>query len=267
MMGKLWALLSLFLTTRASAFPIEQCSFHVIDAMRVVPATGRLPIALDQPVAAAKGELVHVQAVLLRPTGTAQRVSAAVGESSGALATVRQVQYTFLNKTFAKNRQKGFYPDALLPGEGQSASLFDLSKGSVFWVSIRIPRGMNAGIHRGAIKGCAVNNSAICCQGNFEVKVANFSLPATPTQLTGASFSPKNIQLFSDGEYTPKNGPYTPETALQFFESYQRQGVTISPWEEPSNVPFDVRYRFNEERTAVILNTTLHERYWPKVLA
>ena len=86
------------------------CTVHVVDAMHRVgvptgTAGGSAPAPLTRPVAAARGELVHLQAVV-----AASGAKAFVGASVDGVAptvSVRSLQYHQLNTTLAPEAPPG----------------------------------------------------------------------------------------------------------------------------------------------------------------
>jgi len=101
--------------------PAPACSVHCVDAMyRLLPGVpgAATPRPLTAPVAAARGELVHLQVVVSVPGGPTHpsTVVAAVEGVPAEAVTVRQVAYTHLNVTLAPlTNRPGMYSDALVP--------------------------------------------------------------------------------------------------------------------------------------------------------
>ena len=252
----------------ATAVPVAATACHVavVDAMFKI----RPELPPSRPftayLGAALGENVHLQVVV---TGAAAEATAAAGGSSPAVMVdglspsdvqLRVVAYHNLSLTLApKTNSPGLYGDALLPLSASSSATAGLAPGAVaprvYWVTISVPRDASPGLHAGSFR------LASCPTASFTLKVASFTLPATPTQLTGAQFEPLDIAAFSsDGT------SYTPETAYNWFKSLAAQRINSQVWFQLDGLPWAPSYTFNEGKTAVSLNTTLNDVWWPKVL-
>ena len=247
------------------------CILHIIDAMHKVgvnASTADAPSDLQVPLAAAQGELVHMQVVLDAQDGATEvNVTATFGGGGGGGGTairVRQVFYHHLNLTFAPAANPGWYPDALVDPP------FAIDRqwpATVFWLSFRVPATTAPGTHRAAVSAAtwaaapaAGGAPGSTCAAQFDVAVADWTMPSAPTQQTGAQFEHGAIEMFS----VPKT--YDPDTAFHFFESLAAQRASPSPWFQLADLPWGPSYRFNENLTAVTLNTSAHDAMWPKVL-
>ena len=263
------------------------CTLHIVDAMHKVTHNSA-PSPLRRPVAAARGELIHVQAVLASlPGSVSAKVIAQVNAPHlpGAMpAQVRQVMYTQLAQVFAPAATPGFYPDALVPPEdtqSQESGNFSINRAGwpadVFWISYRVPSGIAPGTMVGTVSAFVATPGGAAsggegsprgsrvpatCGATFGIRVANWTIPATPTELTGAQFEAGDILPF----YAAPTTHVDPQTAVNFFRSMARQRVTASPWFQLSSLPWAPTYRFNANRTRVVLNTTAHDEWWGKVL-
>lgn len=101
--------------------------------------------------------------------------------------------------------------------------------------------------------------------------MGRWAIPVVPTQLTGAMFESKSISEFS------LHGVYRPQTAMDHFESCADQRVNSFAWFEldglnfPSirlqpRLPWAPTYHFSEDLSTVVLNTSMHQEWWPQVL-
>lgn len=271
------SLLVTLLTAAANA-DAAACSVHPIDAMFKVgmPDGGLLAhLPLARPLAAARGELIHLQAHLIPTTAAKTATVDAVVDGLGA-ATVRALVYTQLNVTLRTGSAPGLYPDALAPSaDPHRPSTFELAADAasacaggspcVFWLSLRVPPTAAPGLHRGAInvtlRGGGVDSAGTLCGTSFEVQLSKFTLPTTPTQLTNTMFAQHAVSPFSPSHTVSL------QTSLQWFKALAAQRVNTFVWFELDELPWAPTARFNAERTAVTLNTSLHEVWWPKVLA
>jgi hypothetical protein len=308
------------------------CGVAPVDPMRRIFSWSGPGPPLTAPLAAARGELVHLQAVVALPPASvgsaapgAVTTMTASAASLGAPVTVRRVGYLNLTRTFSAERPTGLYPALLLPPSYMYANATDSTRPAagtptVFWLSMSIPRGAAPGLHRGVINatvaaatrpGSSSGSTTCTCSAAFMVEVSRWSIPAAPTQLTGAMFESKYVAEFSPRQV------YSPETALNFFASFAAQRVNSFAWFEldgpntPSQaerprLPWAPTYRWRlsaeeeeeeeEEEEAgtdkmnknngrssdarqlssnssnanhsmgVILNTTMHQIWWPRVL-
>lgn len=178
------------------------CTLTPVDAMhKVMP--GAQPTALAQPVAAAGGELIHLQvAVSGGLVSPGAKVVASV-EGLGA-ATVRAVVYVNLTlplpagNNIGPASKPGVFPDPLVPLGGDAADLVegrhlgDRGAPQVFWVTIAVPRAASPGAHKGTFTAAGCGGPA-----SFAVMVSGWSLPAVPSQLTGSQFQAHNIEPFT----------------------------------------------------------------------
>ena len=145
------ALLLELVLLRILLTPVEagSCVLSPVDAMVQITSFA-LPTPLAKPVASARGELVHVQALL---TGSGSKALTAKSDSGslGAPVTVRQMGYSDLNETFFPSRPTGLYPAVLMPLTANSSTK-EAEAGkpltpTVFWLTVRIPRNATPGLH------------------------------------------------------------------------------------------------------------------------
>lgn len=229
-------------------------------------------------MAAAGGELVHLQiAVASGTVASGSKISAAV-EGLGQ-TTVRAVGYVNLTLPVPAGNnidpasKPGLYPDPLVPLRGDGANVVQLedhgAQGApqVFWVTIEVPRTAPPGNHAGSFSASGCGKTA------FSVQVSKWSLPSSPSQLTGSQFESHDIAPFTSPTCAtgpPKGNPlakcYTPEIAMEFFASHAAQRSNTQVWFQLSDLPWAPSYAFDESRTSVTLNTTMNDMWWPKAL-
>ena len=256
--------------TTAPAAP-GRCVLTPVDAMvQITPWSATPPVALAKPVAAARGELVHVQALLTGSASGSRPVTATVDAGTlGAPVTVRQVAYSDLNVTFGAGRPAGLYPAVLVPLTTVSATheAHGQQPPVVLWLSVRVPQSAPPGLHTVRLHASGGACTAPV-ETTIEVLVSSFvmPLPGHRSQTTEASFQVNGIAKFGP----PGSGPVpAPETVMAFFRSMSEQGVdAFIFWEHGGwdRMPWAPSYRFNKEATAVTLNTTLHQLWWSRVL-
>jgi hypothetical protein len=238
-----------------------------VDPMVQIFPWRRTPITqLTAPLAAARGELVHLQAVV-QPTGSGEDTTVTASIAALGTVRVRQVGYEALTKTFNADRPTGLYPATLLPA---AYAIQQRGAPTVFWLTLRIPRNATPGLHHGTISAVTLGMAAKTSP--FSVQVSSWAIPMVPTQLTGAAFGSKYVRGFSPG------AALAPETAMNFFESFADQRVNSFAFFEldgqnlPSQgsrviLPWSPTYRFTEDFRRVELNTTMHQEWWPRVLS
>ena len=188
----------------AAAVP---CEARAVDPMFKVLPGAPAPPALTKPLAAARGELVHLQiAVTTGRLAAGARASAAVAGLGHA--TVRALAYTDMTLPagvlpaagIGPQSKPGLFPDALPPLGGAAADVLGAEHivagaPQVFWLTLAVPRDASVGVHQGMFRAGA-------CAAAFALQVSNFSLPATPTQITGAAFEAENIGLWTSPQCT-----------------------------------------------------------------
>jgi hypothetical protein len=251
----------------ASKIDDAGCSIQPVDAMFKVRLGEKPPPALSRPLAAARGELVHLQAVVDTGSRVAQTLRVSATSSAGS-TTVREIAYTDLRAIFPpRTTSPGLMPDALLPADSNGTFSFTPWLGGdvpaavrVFLVTINVSRAANLDQQPGHV---SAELGSTRCTASFSVQVASFQMPSRPSQLTGAQWDPARVCQFGGG--------CSCEAAFQWFESAVAQRVTSQVWfsmgDKHSRLPWAPSYKFNEDKTAVELSTSLHELWWPRVLA
>lgn len=248
--------------------PAASCALFPVDAMVQIFPWAQPPTPLTKPVAASRGELVHVQALL---TGSGGRVAVtAEANTLGDRMAVRQLGYANLNETYGASRPTGLYPAVLMPLAANSSTPPENRRAgmprppTVFWLSVRIPTDASPGVHAAKISvsggGCAVDTKV-----EFFVSTFVMPQPGRRSQTTGAAF-----QVGGIARYQPDGEAVAPETAMNFFKSMGEQGVdAFIFWEHGGwdQMPWAPHYRFNKDMTDVTLNTSMLQQWWPRVLA
>ena len=152
--------LALLCAVLAGSTPvISACSVRVVDAMFKVLPGQQNPPALAKPVAAARGELIHVQVVVLDDKISAGTQITSTVKNLGNV-TVRAVSY--INMTLPEglapgnnieNRSRpGLFPDALAPLNDlglYEAEHMTSGAPQAFWLSIKVPRTASPGLYQG----------------------------------------------------------------------------------------------------------------------
>lgn len=255
---------------------IPACSVRAVDAMNKILPGQKYPPALMKPVAAARGELVHLQVANTGDKVISGTQITSMVEGLGHV-TVRAVAYTDMTlpkgirpgNNIESRSQPGRFPDALAPLINGSVLLDEEytvpGAPQVFWLSLTVPRTATPGLYNGTWSASSV------CTASFSVRVFNFTLPETSSQLTGAQFSSQSIRPWSGAQCNSSKAQtdpdcYSTETAFNFFESLAAQRINTQVWFGLGDLPFCPTYSFNAARTAVTLNTTAHELWWPKAL-
>ena len=96
----------------------------------------------------------------------------------------------------------------------------------------------------------------------------NFTLPENSTQITGAQFISRGINIWSGDHCTAtiSSECYSEETAFNFFKSLAAQHMNSHVWFQLDDLPWHPTYSFNAAKTSVSFNTTANDLWWPKVL-
>ena len=248
--------------------PGATCALSPVDAMvQITPWAATPPIAMNKPVAAARGELVHAQALLTGSGSSPVTAQIDARGTIGAPVTVRQMAYSDLNVTFGAGRPAGLYPSVLVPLQaGNTTYEAHGHQPVVLWLSVRVPQTTSPGLHPVTLK---VSGGACTApvEATIEFLVSRFimPLPGHRSQTTEASFQVNGIAKFGP----PGSGRPTPETVMAYFRSMTAQGVdAFIFWEHGGwdQMPWAPSYRFNKEKTVVELNSTMHQQWWPHVL-
>ena len=122
----------------------DELRVTVLDTMVQVFPWSKPVTPLTVPLAAARGELVHLQAVLKGKEKSDAVVTASCRTLVGTIR-VRRVGYVNLTKTFSAGRPIGLYPTTLLPASYVDKVTASAEPPTVFWLTIRVPRNASAG--------------------------------------------------------------------------------------------------------------------------
>ncbi|MHC4323157.1 MAG: hypothetical protein ACYSUX_02675 [Planctomycetota bacterium] len=146
-------------------------------------------------IKAARNEAEAAQLVV-RPTVPLSGFTARAGNLSGPDGAVipsesievLKVRYVNVKRPTDKSSTVGFWPDPLPPLKG----LLDLepNKNQPFWIRVKVPPSVPAGIYTGGIKLQAENYNA---EVMLRVEVYDFVLPDRMTCTSAFGFSPGNV--------------------------------------------------------------------------
>ena len=156
-------------------------------------------------ICAARNEAEAAQLVV-RPTvslkGLTVRAGALTGPGGATIpaknAEVLKVRYVNVTHPTDKSSAAGLWPDPLPPFKG--AINLEAGKNQPFWIRVKVPRRVPAGIYTGSIHLAAQNYSA---DVTLRVEVYDFVLPDRMTCTTAFGFSTSNVfryQKLSDSE-------------------------------------------------------------------
>jgi hypothetical protein len=199
-------------------------------------------ISPDKPLPQAKSQAVTIRAarneaeavqLVVRPSvslsGFAAHTGALTGPDGAFIPAdnveVLKVRYVNVVQPTDKSSVSGLWPDPLPPLKGP----IDLEPGKnqPFWVRVKVPRQVPAGIYTGSIHLAAQNHSADVM---LYMEVYDFMLPDRMTCTTAFGFSPGNVF-----RYQKLSGP---EQKRQVLEKYWANFSAhhISPYDP---VPLD----------------------------
>ena len=173
---------------------------------KISPAKS-LPKAKSQAILirAARNEAEATQLVI-RPAGPLKGLTVSKGALTGpggaeipaANVEVLEVRYVNVEQPTDKSSVPGLWPDPLPPLKGPLD--LEANKNQPFWVRVKVPRDVPAGIYEGSIKLQAQDYSA---DAAIRVEVYGFALPDRMTCTTAFGFSASNVfryQKVSDAE-------------------------------------------------------------------
>jgi hypothetical protein len=146
-------------------------------------------------ICAARNETEAVQLVV-RPTVSLAdftiRSTALSGPADARISAenveVLKVRYVNITRPTDKSSVAGLWPDPLLPLRG-SINL-EPNKNQPFWVRVKVPRDIPAGIYTGKIVFTAEDFSA---EAALQVEIYDFDLPDRMTCTTAFGFSPHEV--------------------------------------------------------------------------
>ncbi len=144
---------------------------------------------------------------------------------------ILRVYYHNITRKTDRTGVLGEWPDALPPVKGPLTCPKD--RNQPFWVRVRVPSGIPAGIYRGAIRLAA---SSFRAEVPLRVRVYGFDLPARMTCSTAFGFSPGNVWRYQ--------GISDPEQRRAVLEKYWEnfRAHHISPYNPAPLDPFRVEW-------------------------
>jgi len=162
-------------------------------------------ISRDKPLPKAKGQTIKICAarneaeaaqLVVRPTATIRDVKIypkTLNGPGGAIIPpenieVLRVQYVNVTLPTDKSSVPGLWPDPLPPLKG-SINL-EANKNQPFWIRVKVPRNVPAGMYTGGIKLSGQNFET---DVTLSVEVYDFVLPDRMTCTTAFGFSPGNV--------------------------------------------------------------------------
>jgi hypothetical protein len=146
-------------------------------------------------ICAARNETEAVQLVV-RPTVSLAdftiRSTALSGPADARISAenveVLKVRYVNITRPTDKSSVAGLWPDPLLPLRGPIS--LEPNKNQPFWVRVKVPRDIPAGIYTGKIVFTAEDFSA---EAALQVEIYDFDLPDRMTCATAFGFSPHEV--------------------------------------------------------------------------
>jgi hypothetical protein len=172
-------------------------------------------IGPDKPLPAAQSQAMTIRAarneaeaaqLVVRPTAPLKALTLRPGELTGPGGAaipaqnveVLKVRYVNVERPTDKSAAPGLWPDPLPPLKGP----IDLepNKNQPFWVRVKAPRDVPAGIYEGSIRLTGQDYDA---DVTLRVEVYDFVLPDRVTCTTAFGFSPGNVfryQKLTDAE-------------------------------------------------------------------
>ncbi len=173
-------------------------------------------ISPDRPLPERAGRAVTIRAarneaeaaqLVVRPTAPLMDFTMRAGRLTGPNGSVipaksvevLKVRYVNVAQPTDKSSVPGLWPDPLPPLKGVVE--LEAGKNQPFWIRVKIPRGVPAGLYSGNIHLAAKNYSA---DVTLNVEVYDFVLPDRMTCTTAFGFSTSNVfryQRLSDSQH------------------------------------------------------------------
>ena len=277
--------LLLRIAASASASSAATCKLTAIDPMwRIfLPGDKVAPPGLVQPLAAARGETIHVQALLYdfgdRPMGNKVEVSARVHGLVGA-QRVRSLVYIELDKTYMPDSLPGRYPDPLVDGVPIDQGKTELAltgaetaggvRFEVYWITIDVPLDATAGYTNATVDVLVKQDGidgAAKCTATFDLMISKWKMDTTAR---GAA-NPVVVESAFKKKYTLKFAPVeelSPKTALSFFKTMANQGLNSLAFGTLAALPWAPTVKWiSAKRDELEFNWTGFTKYWPTVLS
>ena len=162
-------------------------------------------ISRDKPLPEAAGQAITIRSarneaeaaqLVVQPTASLKSLTVRAGVMTGPRGAVipaenvevLKVQYVNVTQPTDKSSMSGLWPDPLPPLKGP----IDLepNKNQPFWVRVKVPRDVPAGIYTGKISLAAKNYNA---DVTLRVEIYDFVLPDRMTCTTAFGFSEGNV--------------------------------------------------------------------------
>jgi len=263
-------------------------------------------ISQDKPLPKTKGQAIMIRAarneaeaaqLVVRPTvslsGFAARPSALIGPVGKIIPAenveVLRIRYVNVTQATDKSSVPGPWPDPLPPFKGPIK--LEANKNQPFWVRVKVPSQVPAGIYSGNIGLTAKNYKASV---TLRVEVYDFVLPDRMTCTTAFGFSPGNVfryQRLSDSQQRRQVlqkywanlsahhiSPYDPTPLDGFKVTWPKITESIkleqlkpifdwSAWDKAIERAID-QYNFNSFRLRIpgLGGGSFHSRHEPKLL-
>jgi len=263
-------------------------------------------IGRDKPLPEMKGQAIIIRAarneaeaeqLVVRPTvflsGLTLRPTALTGPGGAVIPTenieVLKVRYVNVTKPTDKSSVPGLWPDPLPSFKGPIE--LEANKNQPFWVRVKVPRQVPAGIYSGNIRLTAKNYKASV---TLRVEVYDFVLPDRMTCTTAFGFSLGNVfryQRLSDSQQRRQViekywanfsahhiSPYDPAPLDGFKVTWPKITDSIKPeqlkpifdwsaWDKAMQRAID-QYHFNSFRLRIpgLGGGSFHARYEPELL-
>ncbi len=263
-------------------------------------------ISQDKPLPETKGRTIVIRAarneaeaaqLVVRPTvflkGFTVRSGALTGPGGATIPAknveVLKVRYVNVTHPTDKSSVPGLWPDPL-PPIIEPIEL-EAGKNQPFWIRVKVPRNVPAGVYTGSVHLAAQNYSA---DVKLRVKVYDFVLPDRMTCTTAFGFSTSNVfryQKLSDSQqkrqvldkYWASFGahhisPYNPAPLDRLAVTWPKDPKSIEPeqlkpvfnwtaWDKAMERGIDY-YHFNSFRLSIpgLGGGTFHSRREPELL-
>ncbi|MFQ6036138.1 MAG: glycoside hydrolase domain-containing protein, partial [Sedimentisphaerales bacterium] len=263
-------------------------------------------ISQDKPLPETKGPAIMIRAarneaeaaqLIVRPTiplrGFIARAKSLTGLTGAVIPAenieVLRVRYVNVTQPTDKSSVPGLWPDPLPPFKGPVE--LEANKNQPFWVRVKVPRQVPAGIYTGNISITAQDYKA---NVTLRVEVYDFVLPDRMTCTTAFGFSPGNVfryQRLSDAQQRRQVlqkywanfsahhiSPYDPAPLDRFSVTWPKITESIKPeqlkptfdwtaWDKAMQRAIN-QYHFNSFRLRIpgLGGGSFHARYEPKLL-
>ena len=263
-------------------------------------------ISPDKPLPETKGRTIVIRAarneaeaaqLVVRPTVSLRdftiRTEALTGPGGAAIpienVEVLKVRYVNVTHPTDKSSVPGLWPDPLPPFKEPIE--LEAGKNQPFWIRIKVPRKVPAGVYTGSIHLAAQNYSA---DVKLRIKVYDFVLPDRMTCTTAFGFSTANVfryQKLSDSKHRRQVldkywasfgahhiSPYNPAPLDELKVTWPKASESIGPeqlkpvfdwtaWDKAMERGIDY-YHFNSFRLSIpgLGGGTFHSRREPELL-